>query len=361
MSQPDEPKREFWPTAGAELEADPETIAGYGQNAAIIGKNFQSDIAGPVMMLRGGGQDIAISTGAYPEGSHCQSLLKRNAGEMLQFLQDSYQSVVSIASCALVLGELLTAADAKGEQLSASIMLNAVKWGFVIADGKRPEGLPTAIDGKTVAGEMAVSTVKDAIANPQGDTFLSHHQNGDTWFYTFLTSAGTLRTIVQGPNGFTEIAYAKDGVTKLSETKGAGQRVDPSNGGFRATAGGDGIVTTVYYDEKDGKTITGKTEQRIVTSSPSATPNIHNEQRITTEFDADGKATSGSVEHITTTGYNNGLFSRDYYTETTNPKGEVTISGEHATTPQPEAVTADDYAVAADEMVKRNETMLKDR
>jgi hypothetical protein len=364
MSQPKEPEqpeptRVFWPTAGAELEADPSSIAGYGQNAAIIAKNFQQDITGPAMMLRGGGSDISISTGAYPEGSHCQSLLDRNAGEMLQFLQDGYQSCLSLASCALILGELLTTADTDGAALAAAV--NAVKWGFAMDGGKRPEGLTPLIDGKTIESAVATSTVKDAIANPQGDTFISHHQTGDTWFYTFLTAAGTIRTVVQGPNGYTEIAYAKDGTTKLSETKGAGQRVDPSTGGFKATAGGDGIVTTVHYDERDGKTITGTTEQRIVTSTPSATPNFYNEQRITTEFDADGKVTSSNVQHITTTGYNNGLFSRDYYNEATNEKGEVTISGERAVTKQPQAVTPDDYATAADEMVKRSEKMLKDR
>jgi len=359
MSQP-EPKREFWPTAGAELEADPETITGYGQNASVIAKNFQEDIMGPAMMLKGGGPDIAISTGAYPEGTHCQSLLDRNAGEMLQFLQDSYQSAVSIASCALILGELLVTTDADGAARAAAV--NAVNWAFVMPGGDRPKGLPSYIDGKTIADKMATATVKEAIENPQGDTFISHHQVGDTWFYTFLTAANTIRTVVQGPNGFTEIAYAKDGVTKMSETKGVGQRVDPTNSGFRATASGSGTITTVHYDEKDGKTITGKTVQRIVSSTP-VTPNVysHNEDRITTDFDKDGNPTTSSVEHITTEGYNNGLYSREYYTENTNDKGEITISGERSVTPQPEAVTVDDYVEASDEMVKRNETMLNDR
>lgn len=357
MSQ-SEPKREYWPTAGAELEADPDTITGYGQNASVIAKNFQEDIMGPVTLLKGGGPDIAISTGAFPEGQHCQGLLERNTGEMLQFLQDSYQSTVSIASCALILGELLVTTDTDGAALAAAV--NAVKWGFVMADGDRPKGLPSYVDGKTIEDEMATSTVKEAIENPQGDTFISHHQSGDTWFYTFLTAAGTIRTVVQGPNGFTEIAYAKDGVTKVQETKGAGQRVDSTNGGFRATSGGDGIVTTVHY-AKDGKTVDGTSEQRIVMSTPSATPNIYNEQRITTDYDKDGEQTSSSVQHITTEGYNNGTFSRDYYTESTDDKGETTISGERYVTAQPEAVTADDYVQATDDMVKRNETMLNDR
>lgn len=318
-----------WSVDGEKLKADPHTMAGYGKNAAIIGKNFQGDISGPVMLLRGGGQDIAISRGAFPEGTTCQTLLERNASEMFQFLGDAYKNLLAIASCTLVLGDLLKTEDLKG-----AAMVNAVEWALVMPGARKPAGLPSYIDGKTLNdGEKEETAIAASFGNPEGEKLIHSHVAGNLSYSTYLTSAGTIRSIIKNMDGsYTEIGYRKDGRTMV----------------FKTTGDSDGNATTISYDKK-GK-VDGTAVRTTVNTTPSVTGGVYYKDETVKRYEADGTLASSSTTHIKTLSQDNGTATRDYYTETTI-EGKTTISDVRHVTKQPEAVDAEDYLKFTDERV----------
>ena len=320
-----------WSVDGEKLKADPHTMTGYGKNAAIIGKNFQADISGPVMLIRGSGQDIAISRGAFPEGTTCQTLLERNASEMFQFLGDAYRNILAIASCTLVLGDVLKTEDLKG-----AAMVNAVEWALVMPGARKPAGLPSYIDGKTLNdGEKEETAIAASFDNPDGEKLLpGSHTAGNLSYASYLTSAGTIRRVIMDmtTGSYTEIGYRKDGRTMV----------------FKTVGDSDGNATTISYDKK-GK-VDGTVVRTTVNTTPSVTGGVYYKDETVKRYEADGTLSSSSTTHTKTLSQDIGTATRDSYTETT-ADGKTTISEVQHVTKQPEAVDAEDYLKFTDERV----------
>jgi hypothetical protein len=311
-----------WSVDGEKLKADPTTMEGFGKNAAIIGKNFQADISGPVMLIRGSGEDIAISRGGFPEGTKCQGLLERNSAEMFQFLGDAYKNVLAIASCTLVLADLLKTTDLKG-----AAMTNAVEWALVMPGARKPDGLPSYIDGSTLNDQEKEKTpIEATFANPEAEKLVSSHVAGNLSYSTYLTPAGTIRSVIRNVDGsYTEIGYRKDGKTMV----------------FKTTGDSDGNATTISY-AKNGETVDGKVSRTTVNTTPSVTGGIYYKDETVKRYNGDGELTSSETTHTKTTSQDKGTATRDSYTETTID-GKTTISDVQHVTKQPDAVDAEDY------------------
>jgi hypothetical protein len=322
----------MWGFEGKSLSADPDTLAGYGKNAATIAINFQEDVFGPAKLISGAGVDNSISTGQYPEGARAQYLCSRNAGEMLQFLGDAYQTCLALASSALIIGDLLKKADLDGKA-----MVNAVNWTLVRPGAKKPDGLPYYIDGSTIEGQEKEVPAGKSFEHPESDKLIGQAMQGDNIVYIYRTASGTIRTIENGSRGYIETGYKKDGTTKV----------------FQTTSDSDGRIVTKSY-EKDGKTLKGTTTQFTITTTASATPHLHDTVERTESVDADGNLTGSTVKYTRTTAYNDGTASREQYTETTDDEGKTKTTDIRHITRQPSAVTGEEFNEVTRE--KLNET-----
>ena len=337
MTYPNYPDRPMWGFEGEKLSADPDTLAGYGKNAAKIAINLQEDAFGPAKLISGVGVDNSISTGQYPEGSRAQFLCSRNAGEMLQFLADGYQTCLALASSALILGDLL-----KNEDLDGKAMVNAVNWTLVQPGAKKPDGLPYYIDGSTIEGQEKEVPAGKSFENPATDKLIGHAMVGDNIVYIYRTASGTIRTIENGSRGYIEIGYKKDGTTKV----------------FQTTSDKNGMIVTKSFED-DGKTVKGTTTQSTHTTTASATPHLHDTVERTESVDADGNLTGSTVKYTRTTSYNDGTSSREQYTEITDDKGETTITDIRHITRQPEAVTGEEFNEVTREKLNETQKQLR--
>ncbi|KAA9160153.1 hypothetical protein FPZ12_018225 [Amycolatopsis acidicola] len=332
---------EDWALTKAKLTHDPHEMEGYGNNVASIGKNFQSDINGPVQLIRGGGEETQVSTGHFPEGDQIQQLLSRNATEMSQFLQAAYQSVVALSSVALIYSELLRTTDLNGSQA-----VNAIDWAFAIPGADKPKGLPSFVDNSTLQGEMSKVTATDTT----GEKLLSSHEVGNETFSTYSLAGGGIHTVVQGPGGNkTEAFYDKNG-NLITETVVAGGRsttttystkTGEKTGRTLKISGANGAATTYSVDVKTGKkSMTSQTYN--VQSAPGSTSitDVDN-SNITVRYNSEGKVTQTVTKHDDSVYNSDGTYTRKYYTETETADGKTTTSDVREITEQPQAVTSD--------------------
>ncbi|HVV11757.1 hypothetical protein [Amycolatopsis sp.] len=350
---------EDWALTKAKLTHDPHEMEGYGNNIATMGKNFQSDINGPVQMIRGGGDDTQVSTGHFPEGAQVQSLISRNASEMTQFLQAAYQSVVALSSVALIYADLMRNTDLSGKNA-----FNAIEWAFAIPGADKPKGLPSYVENKTLAGEM-----KPGPTDTAGEKVLATYQIGGSWFTTYSLAGGGTRSVVQGPDGKTETFYDKNG-NKISEAVTVGNHTttttfDTKTGkrtgqSLKITEGGTmgGVTSTYTVDLKThAKTLTS---QRVASqSAPESTSkdDVYNSTQ-TVNYNAKGKVESTTTEHVDSVYNSDGTYTRKYYT-VTEADGKTTTSDVREITRQPQPVTQDEIQKVTQDTIDRTTKQVK--
>ncbi|MCI2421214.1 hypothetical protein MOQ72_27605 [Saccharopolyspora sp. K220] len=313
-----------WPTSGKELKADPSSLRGYGENVATIGKNLESDAMGPAMLVNGGGDDISISTGGFPEGTRAQTLVGRNGQEMMMFLQAVRQNHLAISSAAHTCADMYEGTDG-----SNAVRLAGVEWAFALPGAQRPAEAPaylkeTLADGlKNAGGPGPVGAEKLVETN--------HFSGGVA--YKYEAPDGSVRTVVRTPEGITETGYNSQGAQVYTTT---------------AQPGGTMITTT--YNEKTGKVV--NTSTRTVTNVPQGGGTV-DEVTTVTNRDAEGRETR-TEDHKVTTQYSDGTHTRQYYTE--DEQGNR--SGERYIGRQPEPVTPEDWAAEVEQNMARNRQMV---
>lgn len=312
----------------ATIDADSSTFRGYATNVAAIGTNLQDDMMGPVMLLHGGGKDVSLSTGSFPEGSYCDQLNSRNASEMVAFIQDLRQNLAAIPSCAHILADLYEEADN-----ASGASLNAVNWAFAMPGADKPANLPQYLaEGKTIEQAMAESGASDI--NPQDDVLVSSKSYGPVTITEYRTASGGTRTVTSHPGGTTEVGYDKDGNIRYE---------------VRTDLTGDS-VTTSYNDEGEKVSTTTKESTEITNG------NTTHSQVATTSVDAEGNETT-TTRHIITTRHDDGTQSRQYYTltEKEDENGNVTTerTDERYIAAQPPAMTTEDWMRQTDQTLQQ--------
>ncbi|MEV0698766.1 hypothetical protein AB0I53_12735 [Saccharopolyspora sp. NPDC050389] len=310
-----------WPTSGENLKADPSSLRGYGTNVATIGKNLQSDTMGGAMGINGGGDDISISTGGFPEGSQADQLTARNAQEMMRFLQDIRQNHLAISSVAHICADLYEDTDAAN-----GVRLSGVEWAFNEPGAERPPGAPPYLK-ETIADNMADQP--KGLGKGEGEELTGTHHFSGGVVYMYKSKDGSTRSVVQTENGITETGYGKNGTETYSSTS------KPS-----------GAMITKTYDDK-GKVVS--TTSRTVKSNPIAGGR---DEVTTVRTKNAGKEATVAEEHKVTKKYKDGTESRYYYTEEDGKRSDERYVGR-----QPKKVTPEDWADEARRNMKENRRM----
>ncbi|EHR48554.1 hypothetical protein SacmaDRAFT_0244 [Saccharomonospora marina XMU15] len=312
----------------ATIDADSSTFRGYATNVAAIGTNLQDDMMGPVMLVNGGGKDVSLSTGGFPEGSYCDQLNSRNASEIVAFIQDLRQNLTAIPSGAHILADLYENTDN-----ASGATLDAVNWAFAMPGAEKPANLPQYLaEGKTI--EQAMTENGAADINPNDDVLISTKSYGPVTIYEYRTASGGTRQVTHHPGGTTEVGYDKKGNTVYEVT---------------TDLNGDS-VTTSYNDEGEQVSTTTKESTEVTRG------NTTHSQVTTTAVDANGNETT-TTRHIVTTKHEDGTESREYYTvtEKQDENGKVTTerTDERYIPRQPPAVTTDDWMRQTDDALQR--------
>lgn len=314
---PSRPTSAEWTYSGdAVLDADPATFRGYAENVNKIGKNLRGDMMGPVMRLHGGGEDVALSTGGFPEGQHCDRLNSRNASEMTTFLHDLATNFRAIPSASYILADLYETADG-----DSGASLDAVGWAFGRAGVDKPANLPGYIDGdKTIASE---SKGPEA-GTVESEVLISSSTHSGATVATYRTADGGTRTVITTPRGVTETGYAKDGTISYEVT------TDPEGGSTTHNYGPDGQLVST-------------TERTHATSEHG---NVTH-QKTTVVTDPAGEKPTTTTDHMVTTEHSDETQTRHYYTtekiEGENGETSIERSDERYVGRQPDAMTTEDW------------------
>lgn len=314
VTESDGPAGPEWIYQGdQELKADPSSLRGYGENVAALGSNFRDDLTGPVMMLHGGGEDVALSTGGFPEGRLCQDEAFTNASQISEFLIHLSTNLAAIPSAALILADLYESADDEN-----AISLNAIDYAFALPGAEEPDGLPDYIDGTTISEQMQGGGGDLPVFGDEQLLATYTFPGGETNIYA--TPDGGTRTVTRTGDTMTSTTHREDGTIAL-----------------HVTSQPDGSSTTKAYGE-DGELLTTTTTH--VNSDIDDADDVEHEERISVTTDADGEVQSETSQHVVTTYDDDGTQTREYYDidEDGNRVNERHISA------QPEPKSAADWA-----------------
>lgn len=312
-----------WASAKDHLKADPSTFRGYGENIAKLRYDFQSDITGAGMSLRGTGKDTSISTGMYEPGQTCSDLVDSNGMEMVDALKDFLTSMTAIPAAILTMADLFDSTVARGE--SAIAQAAAMSWAFVMPGADKPAGVPSYIKG-TIQG-FQKKYEKDAVdPNSAGDKLTEGGLYSGASVAVYQTATGGLRYVVRTPGGgYVEWGEDAKGKRTYQVTQ------DSPNGP---------VVTTNYSDGKE-TSVTKRyapTTTRLDVDLPAKDVTGVRDERQKVETYKDGKLTSTKTDHTTVTEYSDKTESHHYYTDEDGKKTKESSVGR-----QPPAVNPEDW------------------
>lgn len=287
-----------WQSSGDHLDADPNTLRGYGENIAKLRFDFQLDVTGVGTGLSGTGRDNSISTGMFEPGQTCSDLVDSNGQEILAALNNFVVRFTAIPAGALTMADLFDGVVAHGKAMFAA-QAEAMEWAFAMPGAHKPAGVPSYIKG-TIQGEMRKHAGGGTDHSEDKLLQSGHYSGADVEVYS--TAGGGKRYVLHTPGG----GYVEWG----EDAKG--------NRTYQVTQQGAGPVVTTNYSE--GK-VSGVTKRYTSTTSPipvvykeKDVVSVVDERQVVETYDKDGKKTT-TVDHTVVTKYSDDTESHDYYTE----------------------------------------------
>jgi hypothetical protein len=313
---------EGWASSKDHLQADPSTFRGYGENIAKLRFDFQTDVTGAGMSLRGTGQDTSVSTGMYEPGQTCGDLADSNGAEMVAALQDLLTSLTAIPAAILTMADLFDGTVARGA--AAIAQAEALSWAFATPGADKPAGVPSYIKG-TIQGQMK-KYAKDGGNAVGTDKLIESGLYSGASVAVYQAAGGGKRYVVRTPGGgYTEWGENADGVRT-----------------YLVTQSGNGPMVTTSYDKGKVMNVTKRYEPvnapLPVVFEKDVVSVVDERQRVET-YDKNGKLTATTTDHLVVTKYNDKTETHGYYTEENGKKTNESSVGRQPAAATPETWT----------------------